>query len=399
MYVGKAKNLKKRVSSYFRKEQIFGEKTKSLIGQIAKIKIIKVTSELESLLLEANLIKKYSPSYNVKLTDGKAYPLIRITIKDKYPKVLVARRMNYQKSIYFGPYPNAGSMRLVLRMIRRIFPFQSVLNHPNKLCLYHHLGLCPCPTVFDTKDVEKSYKKNIKSIVKFLNGKVDKLVSELEKEREILSRDEQFEEAKSVQEKIEAIKLITQEKQNLFEYEINPNLSVDLRLEDSESLKSVFKENGIHVSSLNRIECFDISNIRGKSATGSMIVFTNGEKDKSQYRRFRIIESGKANDVAMISEILIRRFKHLEWSMPALIIVDGGKPQISAAKKALDSYKFNIPIIGLAKREETIITEDFKSITLQKNSHALHLLMRIRDEAHRFAITYHKKLRSKLLLS
>ncbi|MEK7559598.1 MAG: GIY-YIG nuclease family protein, partial [Patescibacteria group bacterium] len=150
IYVGKAKNLKKRVSSYFINKKDLGEKTRLLVGKIQKIGVIKARSEIEALLLEASSIKKFNPVYNSKLTDGKAYPLIRITIKDNYPKVLISRRQDDEKSIYFGPYPNSGAMKMVLKIIRRIFPFQAVLNHPKRICLYYHLGLCPCPPVFDS---------------------------------------------------------------------------------------------------------------------------------------------------------------------------------------------------------------------------------------------------------
>ena len=156
LYVGKAKNLRKRVASYFAHPKI-GEKTKLLVSQIQKIKIVKVTSEIESLLLEANYIKKYTPPFNIRLTDGKAYPLIRITYKDTYPKVLVARRMEDKNALYFGPYPNAGAMHLVLKTIRRIFPFQNSFHYGNRPCLYYHLGLCPCPTVFNSPKTKKIF--------------------------------------------------------------------------------------------------------------------------------------------------------------------------------------------------------------------------------------------------
>ena len=160
LYVGKAKNLKNRVGSYFVVNKL-GPKTKILVSQIKKIKTVVVPSEIEALLLEANYIKTYRPKYNIRLTDGKAYPLIRITIKDKCPKVLVTRRIEDNNSLYFGPFPNSEALRLVLRTTRRIFPFQSVMNHPKKHCLYFHLGLCPCPEITKNKD----YKKNIKHLI------------------------------------------------------------------------------------------------------------------------------------------------------------------------------------------------------------------------------------------
>lgn len=393
LYVGKAINLKKRVTSYFTNKKNLGEKTNLLVSQIDKIKTIRVESEIESLLLEANLIKKHQPKYNIKLTDGKAYPLIRITLKDSYPKVLVARRPDDSNSIYFGPFPNTGAMRLVLKTVRKIFPFQSVLNHPNKLCFYSHLGLCPCPGVMK----DKSYKKTIKHIIKFLNGQTKSVIRDLEKERNNFSKKEQFEDALLIQNKIDAIKLVTSKFYAPFEYEKNPNLREDMRSEELNLLMESLRKEKVMVTKLNRIECYDISNTSGKNATGSMVVFINGEKDSSLYRKFKIrgTYNDLPNDFAMMEEVITRRLTHNEWETPDLIIVDGGKGQISSAVKALVKSNVQIPIVGLAKQEEIIITAEFKQILLSKESKQLQLVMRIRDEAHRFAITYHKKLRAK----
>lgn len=397
IYVGKAINLKKRVSSYFSNKSSLGEKTRILVSRIKKIKIIIVQSEVESLLLEANLIKKYLPLFNVKFTDSKAYPLIKITIKDKYPKVLTARRQDDNDSLYFGPYPSSSSMRLILKFLRKIFPYQSVLNHSNKPCFYYHLGLCPCPTVFNTNETYKVYKENIKKIIQFLNGKTKHLIKDLEKERDSLSKKEKFEDAGRVQRKIDLIEQITSPVNKPFEYELNPNLSSDLRSQELDDLLGILKTSNVNVSKLNKIECYDISNISGKFATGSMVVFINGKKENALYRRFKIRKENEPNDFLMMQEVIERRLNHKEWSFPNLIVVDGGKGQVSSVKEIIDKKGLSIPVIGLAKREETIITSDFKEVTLPKNSKALLLIMRIRDEAHRFAITYHKKLRSKFI--
>lgn len=346
--------------------------------------------------MEANYIKLYKPKYNAKLTDDKAYPLIRITIKDEYPKVLIARRNEDKKSLYFGPFPNSTALRLVLRTIRRIFPFQSVANHPNKLCLYNHLALCPCPQV--TKD--KYYKKNICHIITFLKGDTKKVLNNLKIERNVLSKLEEFEKAEVLQRKIDAISYVTSPAYQKFDYRVNPNLDSDLRKKELSELKDCLTRYNVQVKNLKRIECFDISNISGTNATGSMVVFVNGEKDTSGYRRFKIRRTDKIpDDFAMMQEILQRRLNHNEWLFPDLIIVDGGKGQVSSAVAVLKEQNINIPVIGLAKREETIITSDFEEIKLPKGSEALKLIMRIRDEAHRFAITYHRKLRLKQLLS
>jgi len=327
--------------------------------------------------------------------------MVRITIKDEYPKVLMARRPDDNPpaggSIYFGPFPNAAyALRLTLKIIRKIFPYQSVPNHAKKICLYYHLGLCPCPPVFDSKEFKKEYKKNIKYIINFLEGNTRKIIRGLKKERNVLSKNEQFEKANVLQNKINAIELITGPfyKPQL-EIGINPNLADDLREKEMNDLINILNKNSVHVKSLKRIECFDISNILGTNATGSMVTFTNGEKDGLWYRKFKIRTLNTPNDFRMIVEVLKRRLKHEEWPYPNLFIVDGGKGQVSVALKVLNENNIKIPLVGLAKREETIVTYDLKEIHLPKNSDALKLIMRIRDEAHRFAIAYHRKLRSK----
>ncbi|MBI2420665.1 MAG: GIY-YIG nuclease family protein [Candidatus Levybacteria bacterium] len=202
LYVGKAKNLKTRVSSYFQNKSELGPKTRILVSQVKNIKTISVDSEIESLLLEANLIKKHSPKYNSRLTDGKSYPYIRIT-KDRFPAVLVVRRDDDKKSIHFGPFPNSSALYLVLKTVRRIFPFQSVKHHSKKMCLYNHLGLCPCPPIFKTEKELKEYKKDINRLVKFLRGNKNLVLRDLEKEREGFSKNQEFEEAAKLQAQID----------------------------------------------------------------------------------------------------------------------------------------------------------------------------------------------------
>ncbi len=313
----------------------------------------------------------------------------------------MARRENDGKSVYFGPYPSSSDVKLVLKLIRKIFPFQSVVNHPKRYCLYYHLGLCPCPPMIKNKKEMKEYKKNIMLIIKFLEGKTKKVIRDLEKERERQSLREDFEKAGSIQEKIEAINFITQDFYLPFQYEENPQLRRKNINYGISQLKEKLGQNGIKINKLGRIECFDISNISGIHATGSMVVFINGEKDSGSYRRFKIKRPPRIvpNDFAMMKEVLSRRLSHDDWEMPDLIIIDGGKGQVSSAKKALDEKNLDIALIGIAKRDETIITSDFKIIKLDRNSPAVLLVRSIRDEAHRFAINYHKKLRSKYLLS
>jgi excinuclease ABC subunit C len=401
LYVGKAKNLKKRVSSYFLKNIALGTKTAILVSQTAKIQTIITNSEIEAFLLENSYIKKYKPKYNIKLTDDKAYPMVRITIKDEFPKVLLVRRPDDKNSIYFGPFPNASNaLRMVLKSMRKIFPYQSAPNHGKRICLYYHLGLCPCPAVFASPELRLEYRKNIKHIVDFLNGKTKKIIRDLRRERDALSKNEDFERANLLQNKINAIELITgQPYRKELDIYVNPNLASDLREKEIQELINILNQNKAGVKSLQRIECFDISNISGTNSTGSMVTFVNGEKDGNWYRRFKIKKLNSPNDFGMMKEVLERRLAHNGWPYPNLIIVDGGKGQVSTAVNVLGNLKLKIPVIGIAKKEETIVTSDLKEISLPKNSDALKLIMRIRDEAHRFAITYHRKLRSKTFLS
>lgn len=444
LYVGKAKNLKLRVSSYFSKNAQLLEKTRILVSQTAKIETTHVESELEALLLEAYYIKKYKPRYNIRLADDKTYPLITITIHSEYPAVLYARRMDDPKALYFGPYPNPGDVRSVLRVIRRIFPFQSVRNHPKRICLYNHLGLCPCLPFFYTKEVKQEYTKNLKRIVQILEGKAHTLEKELKRERDIFIKKEEFEKANIVQKQLSALEVITKPRHKPFEYDTNPNLREDLREEELDGLIDILSIHGLSLTSLEKMECYDISNTQGSHATASMVVFVKGEKDGDQYRRFKIRKDGKPNDFAMMEEVLKRRISHTDWPEPNLIIVDGGKGQVTAALNAFEETGKSFPLVGLAKREETIIIpidqsichsfiarirqlpetkqshatvrpprfarddkknlygsneEHFLEVHLPKNSPSLHLIQRIRDEAHRFAITYHKKVRSKNFLS
>lgn len=422
IYVGKAKDLKSRVSSYFTSPNGLGPKTRLLVDQIKLIKIIIVESELESLLLEAFYIKKYRPHFNIRLTDDKSYPLVKIAIKDDYPAVLLERRMDDPKALYFGPYPNAGSVRLVLKILRKAFPYQSVLNHPKRVCLYYHLGLCPCPPVFASPELKKTYRHNIRDIIRILEGKSQNVTRDLTREMEAFSKLERFEEAAILKKRLEALKIITKPWRKPFEYDVNPNLRTDIRSGELDGLARALKSQGLEINNLDRIECYDISNIQGTNATGSMVVLTQGEIDKSQYRKFKIHQQDKPNDFAMMQEMLERRLNHSEWPQPDLIIVDGGKGQLTSVMAALVKKDQKIPLIGLAKREETIIIptiqsfydetkrmapiskrtklygtneDNFIELSLTKSSSSLHLIERIRNEAHRFAINYHRKLRSK----
>ena len=367
IYVGKAINLKNRVKSYFSKTLTIGEKTKKLVSSISDLEVIKVDSEIEALLLEANLIHKYQPKYNIVLKDNSSFPFIKITINEKFPSITQTRIITEDGARYFGPYTESKTIRFILKQLRLIFS-------PN---LYF----------FAERDNPLEYNKCIKNIILFLEGKKNLLINKLTTEMNDQVKQECFEKADETKNQIEKITNLTKPRSAPFEYLKNPNLFED---QISYSLQNLSKVLGL--KKLQRIECFDVANIQGQFSTASMVVFTNGQKDTKLYRKFKIHMSGKPNDYKMLEEALLRRLKHKEWPTPDLIVVDGGKGQLNT----FISLGINVPCLALAKKEEEIYYND-KKIKLDRSSSALKMLQRIRDEAHRFATSYHKKLRMKSL--
>lgn len=383
IYVGKAVNLNNRVKSYFNKSLSTGEKTKLLVDNIKSLEIIKVDSEIEALLLEANLIQKYQPKYNIDLKDNSSYPSIKITTNEKFPRVTQTRKIIHDGAKYYGPYTDITTLRFILKTLRKIFKFRSCKTLPKKPCLYYYINKCQAPCIFNSTEQAKEYKKNIKNIILFLDGKKDLLIKNLTVEMKISSKDENYEKANQLKTQIEKIKDFTKPSNKPYEYLKNPDL-----LDDQINLSLDNLKKSLNLQNLSRIECYDVANIQGQFSTASMIVFTNGQKDTDSYRRFKIHTTGKPNDYKMLEETLLRRFKHNEWPSPDLVIIDGGLGQLNV----FNNLKINIPAIALAKREEKIYFKN-KIIILDRSSPALKLLQRIRDEAHRFATTYHKKLR------
>ena len=401
LYVGKAKDLKKRVSSYFLKTAL-DAKTIKLISLVSDISTIRVGSEIEAFLLESSLIKKHKPFYNIKLIDDKSYPMIEIT-NDNNQAITITRKKTNKKSKYYGPYSDAGALKTVLKLLRRIFPYQSVKNHPKRKCLYYHLGLCPC--VLAVPENEASYKQNLRSIGKFLAGKKEDVIKAFEKERDSYSKNEDFENAKIIQDRIERIRLITSETYDPFHYMEKPDFYYERIEKEVVSLKEILEVYYPQLENLSRIECFDISNISGKQAVGSMVVFENGDKASKEYRRFKIKTKNTPDDFHMMQEMLTRRLKNEDWPIPSLLVIDGGKGQVGSALKALTNTGKKIPVVGLAKREEIIVIPikkpggiEFIEVKLPHSTPGINLLRRIRDEAHRFAITYHRLLRKKAFI-
>jgi len=340
IYIGKAKDIKNRVSSYL--QRAINPKVEALIKEVESIDYIISSSEIEAFLLEAKLIKKHKPFYNTKLADSKFFPYVEIS-KGENPYVLVTRKKINKDSSYFGPYPDVKILKNVMRFIRRIFPYQSIRNHPKRVCLYHHLNLCPCVPVFGNI---REYEKNLSRIKKILSGQSAGLIKQMERERDRLAKAEEFEKAGLVQKQIEGLKLITNPAFDIAIYERDPLFYWRKSENEINELRKILSP-FFQISKLVRIECFDISNIAGRIATGSMVVFLNGIESKKDYRRFRIKNEGIPNDFAMMQEVIKRRLKHSEWEYPDLLVVDGGKGQLSAAQSALQELGIDIPAMQI----------------------------------------------------
>lgn len=363
-----------------------GSKTAKLISSADKVTFCLVTSELESLLLESFLIKKYKPKYNILLKDDKHALYIVIT-KEKFPRVLTCRKLyalSY-KDVY-GPFPSTTNVKTILKLIRKIFPYSDhkISKRP---CLYSHLGLClPCPNITSNN---KEYMKNIRNIKLVLSRKFNIVRKILEKEMNLLSKQQKYEEAKEVRDKINALDYLTQKRISEENFIKNPNLTEDIRQIELGKLSEI-----TGISKLNRIECFDIAHLSGSNATASMVVAIQGEMEHEYYRHFRIRQKNSQSDYDSMREIAQRRIKHLtDWGKPDLIIVDGGLGQVKIFDE--EFKKLNIPVIGIAKNPDRLIFTSGIKIKLQN----LQLVLCIRDESHRFARRYHHKLISKNLLT
>ncbi len=385
IYVGKAVSLRKRVQSYFRKSKGAVSKTDLLVAEIADIHYIKTASEAEALILEASLIKKYRSKYNIELRDDKTYPFIEIT-GEIFPRISIERpKVKKKSSKYYGPYTKVGLIREALMIIRKIFPFRTCNPFPKKECLDYHIGLCDAPCAGKMSKTE--YAKNVRNVCLILEGKRDILQRKLSREMGSLAAAQKFEKAAAVRDQLRAIGALYSGTGDINYYK------------EAEQLKRALNLPRLP----ERIETFDISNIMGHQAVGSMVAFLNGRPDKQNYRRFRIKEVEGIDDFKMIAEVVKRRYRRLlnEGRLfPDLIVIDGGKGQLSAALAELRALDIDAPIISLAKREEEIfLPRRRNAVRLPMDSLGLKLLQRMRDEAHRFAITYHRKLRAKRALA
>ncbi|MCM8801057.1 MAG: excinuclease ABC subunit UvrC [Candidatus Omnitrophica bacterium] len=383
IYIGKAKSLRKRVQAYF--SHFLSTKTQAMVAKIAEIEYRIAGSESQAQLLEASLIKQHLPIYNISLKDDKSFPLIRIT-DEEFPAINICRRKKISQqdtSLYLGPYTNAKLLRQALRSIRKIFGFRSCRRLPKKICLYGRINLCPAPCI--GKISIEDYQEIIQEIKMFLTSQNEKLIEHLNSKMQLLAKEKRFEEAARIRDQIYALSVIFKSQKTYHD-----------ELEDLKNLLGLKKIP-------ERIEAFDVSNLFGKEACGSMVSFYKGVPDKANYRRFRIKTVEKIDDYKMLAEILFRRYSRVireNLFLPDLILIDGGRSHLLTAQRQLLNLGLKIPLAGIAKDKENIyIPDKAKPIRLDLSTPALNLIRRIRDEAHRFAISYHRLLRKKSLIS
>jgi len=379
IYIGKAVNLRSRIFSYWRTSANHTAMKAKMVKDIAKIKWIEVDSEIEALLLEANLIKKHQPHYNVMLRDDKRFNYIHISTEDEIPGVFLTRTIG-KAGKYYGPFVSGLSVKETLKALRKIWPYCTMKRIQKKPCFYYQVGRClgPCGQKVSIKEYNKLV---IKPLILFFEGKKKSVIKTLPEEKRIYLR---------------------QVLENTRVLSVGEKYANDvIELAKTLGLKKVPQ----------RIEGYDISNTFGKSAVGSMVVFNGGEADKNEYRKFKIngkfSTDRKHGDVQMLSEIMERRLTN-DWPLPDLMIIDGGKQQLNAVGKILKKYKQDITFIGITKGEglrssqapdKIFFPGQAKALELPLASPALHLIKRVRDEAHRFAITFHRKIRSKRFLA
>ena len=375
LYIGKAANLKRRVSSYFLRPHDY--RITRLVKEIRKIDYVKTDTALEALILESALIKKHQPPWNVREKDDTSFLYVEIA-REKFPRVLLVRGKDPKRGKRFGPFADAGSLKEAVRILRRIFPWS--VHKPEEIgafsrpCFDAQVGLCPGTCIGTVPRAE--YLKTIRNVRLLFAGKKSAVAKQLAKDMKAASRALEFEKAETLRRQIFALEHIR-----------------DTALITEDKIAEVAA--GLAPRRAPRIEGYDISNISGTSATGSMVVFTGDRRELDQYRKFRIRTVEGANDPACLKEVLERRFRN-DWPLPDLILVDGGVAQVNAARAALKEAHRAIPVIGMVKGPERKRTDIIGTLSLKI---AKRTLIRVRDEAHRFAIGYHKKLRSGALFA
>ncbi|MEZ7557162.1 excinuclease ABC subunit UvrC [Streptococcus sp. 27098_8_134] len=504
IYVGKAKNLRNRVRSYFRGSH--DTKTEALVSEIEDFEFIVTESNIEALLLEINLIKENQPKYNIMLKDDKSYPFIKIT-NETYPRLIITRQVKKDCGLYFGPYPDVGAANEIKRLLDRLFPFRKCTNPPEKVCFYYHLGQCKAHTICQ---VDSQYFKELaQEVAAFLKGQDDQIIEDLRGKMAGAAQAMEFEKAAEYRDLIQSIgtlrtkqrvmakdlqnrdvfgyyvdkgwmcvqvffvrqgKLIERDV-NLFPYYNDPdedfltyigqfyqekshlkpneilipadideeavramvdtkvlkpqrgekkqlvnlaikNARVSLQQKFDLLEKSIEKTQGaienlgqlLNIPTPVRIESFDNSNIMGTSPVSAMVVFVNGKPSKKDYRKYKIKTVIGPDDYASMREVIKRRYSRVirdGLTPPDLIVIDGGQGQVNVAKEVIqDQLGLDIPIAGLQKNDkhqthELLFGDPLQVVELSRNSQEFFLLQRIQDEVHRFAITFHRQLRSK----
>ena len=504
IYVGKAKNLRNRVRSYFRGSH--DTKTEALVSEIVDFEFIVTESNIEALLLEINLIKENKPKYNIMLKDDKSYPFIKIT-NETYPRLIITRQVKKDGGLYFGPYPDVGAANEIKRLLDRLFPFRKCTNPPEKVCFYYHMGQCKAHTICQ---VDSQYFKELaQEVAAFLKGQDDQIIEDLRRKMAGAAQAMEFEKAAEYRDLIQSIgtlrtkqrvmakdlqnrdvfgyyvdkgwmcvqvffvrqgKLIERDV-NLFPYYNDPdedfltyigqfyqekshlkpneilipadideeavramvntkvlkpqrgekkqlvnlaikNARVSLQQKFDLLEKSIEKTQGaienlgklLNIPTPVRIESFDNSNIMGTSPVSAMVVFVNGKPSKKDYRKYKIKTVVGPDDYASMREVIKRRYSRVirdELTPPDLIVIDGGQGQVNIAKEVIqDQLGLDIPIAGLQKNDkhqthELLFGDPLQIVELSRNSQEFFLLQRIQDEVHRFAITFHRQLRSK----
>ncbi len=511
IYVGKAVVLKNRVRSYFRNLASHTPKVKAMVAKIAEIETIVTSSEVEALILECNLIKKYRPRYNISLKDDKTYPYLKVTVQEEYPRLFVTRRLLKDGARYYGPYADAGAMHATVKLLRSMFPLRTCRSmNPDRPCLNYHIKRCLAPCAGHVSKAE--YSNMIKAVCMVLDGRTADLERDLKQRMQAAADNYAFEEAARVRDQLQAVqrlgesqkavtnssgdmdvlglgqdvtglcvqiffvrkgKLVGRDnffladggdamdevvaafvKQYYNDATYIPHELVLPQLPQTEEkqlieawltqragrrvellvpqrgvkreLLALANDNAVKLLAerlrkgslslkndeqaaeelqqalglthpLERMDCFDISHTQGSETVASMVVFRNGSVSKKDYRKYKIASAeGKPDDFKSMQEVVYRRYKDYE-DLPSLVVIDGGKGQLSSALEVIRGLGLaDLPVVGLAKREEEIFKpHTSESILLDRDSAALHLIQRIRDEAHRFAITFHRKLRGK----
>ncbi|MBD3208575.1 MAG: hypothetical protein GF370_03925, partial [Candidatus Nealsonbacteria bacterium] len=320
LYIGKAKNIKARIKNHFQQGSY---RDNLFIRQVDRIGYIETESDIDALLLESEMIKRRQPKYNVMWRDDKNFFFVGIT-QEKLPRVFITHQTTHTKqdkkkenTKYIGPFVDGSALKRTLKTLRKIFPYYSAKNHPKKKCPWCHLGLCPGPD-----PDPKEYRKNIKALVSVLKGRRKSVSKDMKKRMKELSEKREYEKAALLRDKIESLDKIIAHARIIREFKIRRGWS-----KKEKRLKKLLGIKG----DISHIEAYDVSNIQGKKATGSMVVFIEGEPDKSLYRKFKIKRERKPNDIAMLKEVLSRRFNHPEWKFPEIILIDGGKAQLNVA--------------------------------------------------------------------